>query len=642
MTAATENNSPPSRKFLGFPLPDLGLAVLLALAVLVLYWPVTHAAFIYLDDTQYVEKNSFVQQGLSLGSIVWALTNPIISNWHPLTMWSYMLDYEFFGLNPGGFHFTNILLHAADTALVFLVFYRLTGARGRSWLVAALFGLHPLHVESVAWIAERKDVLSAFFWLLAMWTYLRHAECAAAQDSRAKKFYAFTLAFFVLGLMSKSMVVTLPCVFLLLDFWPLKRLETVPLRRLVLEKIPFFAIAAAVSVLTFLLQKQGGAMMFVEDISFAVRLQNALVSYLRYLGKIFWPENLAIFYPHPQHWQLWPVVLSALFLLAVSAAVLWRRRSQPFLFTGWFWFLGTLVPVIGLVQVGGQAMADRYSYIPSLGFFLLAVWGGHELLKNFRWGLPLGVFLSAAAVVFCCGKTSGQLPFWRDTETLSRHALAVTQENYMAHDMLGCWLGEKNRVAEAVPELQSAIRLKPDFTDAHYNLGVALAAQSRLADAIAEYRETVRLKPDFAGAHYNLGRALFDHGQIAEAMAEYREAARLQPAMQAGLDQFCGLLELNNLAWRLATSPDPAQRDGNRAVEIAGELCAKTQSRLTIFVGTLAAAYAGAGRFDEAVDTAQKACDLAAAYGDENLLKKNRELLALYQAHQPYRDPAAK
>ena len=635
---------PPSpRPVFEWRVSDGLFAVLLALATLALYWPVIHADFVYLDDGQYVQKNSFVQQGLSLNSIIWALTNPIMGNWHPLTMWSYMLDYEFFGLNPGGFHFTNILIHAADTALVFLVFYRLTGARGRSWLVAALFGLHPLHVESVAWIAERKDVLSAFFWLLAMGTYARYAGLADRQDAQAKKFYRLSLVFFVLGLMSKSMMVTLPCVFLLLDFWPLKRFQNVPVRQLVREKIPFFVLAAAASVVTFLLQKSGGAMMFIEGIPLPVRAANALVSYCRYLGNFFWPENLAIFYPHPQHWPFWQVALAALFLGAVSLFAYLRRSRQPFLFAGWFWFVGTLVPVIGLVQVGGQAMADRYTYIPSLGIFMLVVWGVHELIKNWRHQFLFSVSVGTAALVFCGVKTSQQLPCWQNTETVSRHALAVTRDNYMASDMLGCWLGEQIRTDEAIAALQSAIQIKPDFTDAHYNLGVAFDARHQTDAAIREFQATTRLQPNFAEGHYNLGLALFNRGRIGEAMSEYHEAVRLDAKFADGFNGFCSLLDLNNLAWTLATSPDASARDGARAVSLGESVCEQTQYHVTVFVGTLAAAYAEAGRFDEAIVTGQKACALASQFGDLEHLKKNQELVSRYQSNQAYRDvPAAR
>ncbi len=634
--------SPPDKTIFGWRRSDAVLAVLLALATLALYWPVTHADFVYLDDGQYVQTNPFVQQGLSLNSIIWALTNPIMGNWHPLTMWSYMLDYEFFGLNPGGYHLTNILLHAVDTALVFLVFYRLTGARGRSWLVAALFGLHPLHVESVAWIAERKDVLSALFWLLAMWTYARYAALADRQETAsAKKFYTLTLAFFVLGLMSKAMLVTLPCVLLLLDFWPLKRFSSVGLRRLVREKIPFFAVAAAASLVTYFFQQRCGATTFIENIPFADRVQNAFISYARYLGKLFCPENLAIFYPHPKHWSLGLVLLAVLVLAAVSLFVFLRRQRQPFLLVGWFWFLGTLVPVIGLVQVGGQAMADRYAYIPSLGFFILVIWGAYELLQNFRW--QFSAALGAVALACCTVITRQQLPYWQNMETISRHALAVTRDNYIAHELLGVFYASKERLADSAGEFQKTIALKPNYSFAYYNLGVVLSRSNHGEAAIRALREAIRLKPDFADAHSSLGFALFNHGEMSAAMVEYRAAVHLQPALESGYNDFCSQLDLNNLAWTLATSPDPAQRDGARAVGIAEEVCAKTQNHITIFVGTLAAAYAEAGRFDEAVATGQKACALAAENGDTGLLKKNQELVSRYQSHRPYRDtPAAR
>ena len=619
------------------------LALLLGLLALILYWPTTHAAFFCLDDGPYIENNPFVKGGVTLQGLYWALTSPIIGNWHPLTMWSYMLDIEFFGLNPWGFHLTNIIFHAVDTALVFFVFYQLTGARGRSWVVAALFGLHPLHVESVAWVAERKDVLSAFFWLLTLWAYARFVGCPVTQKTNAVRWFNLALIFFALGLMSKAMLVTLPFVLILLDYWPLQRAQITGFRlqecrRLVLEKIPFFALAAAASVVTFLVQRQIGAMTFGEGIPFTNRVENALVAYCRYLGKLFWPENLAFFYPHPKHLLLVQILLAGLVLCALSGLFFWRRNRQPYLLVGWLWFMGTLVPVIGLVQVGDQAMADRYSYIPSLGIFIIIVWGLHELTRGLRQQMVWLSLFSATSLLVLTVKTRQQLSYWRNAETICRHALAVTENNHFAYGILGRALLEKGLNHDAIPQLQEAIRLKPDYCVAHYCLGLAYFQEFQAEAAIQEFRKTIAIQPDYADAHYNLSAVLFSRGLITESMPEYQTAGRLDPKYAAGLTRFTGLLDLNNLAWQLATNPDANQRNGARAIELAESICEQSQYGVAIFIGTLAAAYAEAGRFDEAVATGQKACDLAAKWGDMNLLQKNQELVRRYQAHQAYRE----
>ena len=372
------------------------IAVLLALVTIALYWPATSHDFVNYDDNFYVTSNVHVQNGLTLESLKWAFFNPVAANWHPLTLLSHMLDCQLFGLKPWGHHLTSVLLHAVNTVLVFLFLRRLTDAIWRSLLVAAVFGLHPLHVESVAWVAERKDVLSTCFGLLALIFYTRYVQCVTSDTCQVtgpkvipasvlsrvthhpSLFYGLALFFFALGLMSKPMLVTWPFVMLLLDYWPLERFKPGCAWRLVGEKIPFFALAAVASVVTFVVQQHGGALGEGENLPFGARSGNALISYCRYLAKMFWPTDLAIFYPHPGYWPLERVFFAGGLIVGISVLLYVKRRRYPFLLVGWLWFGGTLMPVIGLVQVGGQAMADRYTYIPSLGVLIVAIWGAYN------------------------------------------------------------------------------------------------------------------------------------------------------------------------------------------------------------------------------------------------------------------------
>src|SRR6266545_2204624 len=379
------------------------------------FWPVTRHDFIYYDDPDYVTENPYVQTGLNWQSVVWAFTTGHSGNWHPVTWLSHMLDCQVFGLKPGYHHLTNVLFHAANTLLLFLVLERMTAAFWRSAFVATLFALHPLHVESVAWVAERKDLLSTFFGLLTLWAYARYCKESKARGPRAKVFYGFALLLFALGLMSKPMLVTWPFVLLLLDFWPLRRLCYQPggrfgrdFLRLVREKVPFFCLVTISSIVTFLVQDRRGYVMTVGGVSLALRLVNALVSYVKYLGKTVWPAGLAIFYPHPEirypasdQWPLWQIVAGALLLTLISAFAVLRLKRQPWLATGWLWYLGTLVPVIGIVQVGAQAMADRYSYVPLIGVFICLVWGIADVLAPRRLGRPALAAMGLAATVAC-------------------------------------------------------------------------------------------------------------------------------------------------------------------------------------------------------------------------------------------------
>jgi len=541
----------------GSRLPAWPLAALLALLTMAVYWPATQHDFIGLDDPDYVTSNLHVQAGMTLENVEWAFVNPVSANWHPVTMLSLMLDSDLFGLKPWGYHLTNLLLHALNTALVFLLLRNLTGAIWRSALVAALFGLHPLHVESVAWVAERKDVLSTFFGLLALLAYARYAreqgagskEQEAIQNRSAfsfllSPFYWLSLSFFTLGLMSKSMLVTWPFVMLLLDYWPLERFTNYELRitnfrsvlslvtrhrSLLWEKIPFLVLAVAASAVTLAVQQQGGAVITVGDYPLDARIGNALISYCRYLGKIFWPADLAVFYPYPGYWPLAAVLLAGALLCGISVLLFLGRRRYPFLLVGWLWFVGTLVPVIGLVQVGEQSMADRYAYIPSLGLLVLVVWGAFELGGSRRYHAAASVATGSAAIMLCLLLTRHQLGYWQNSETLFRHTLGVTRNNELAQNNLGNALLNRGQFDEAISHFQEAIRIKPSAAEIHGNLGVAFLNHGQTDGAIEQFQEAIGLKPSFVNAYMNLGLALFKHGDNDEAITEFQKAITLKP-----------------------------------------------------------------------------------------------------------------
>jgi len=535
------------------------MAALLALVTIALYWPAMRHDFVNFDDPDYVTANSHVQGGLNWAGIKWAFHNTKqAAYWAPVMWLSHMLACQIFGLNPWGHHLINVLLHSVNTVLVFLLLRRLTGANWRSLLVAALFGLHPLRVESVAWVTERKDVLSACFGLLALVSYARYAlgvtggQPSPGYGSAGKRqvtelgkairvpgvsrvtghgsrFYWLALVFFALGLMSKPMLVTWPFVMLLLDYWPLERFKPGCTRRLVGEKIPFFALAAVASVVTFLVQQRGGTILGVKYLPLGARSGNALISYCRYLGKMFWPADLAVLYPHPGYWPMGQVLLAGGLILGISVFVIMQRRRCPFLLMGWLWFCGTLVPVIELVQSGSQAMADRFTYVPSLGVLIIVVWGAYELTRRWRYHeLALSV-AGCAAIFLCIGLTRQQLGYWQDSEALFRHTLEVTGNNYLAHNHLGMALNSKGQIDEAISQYREAIRLKPNDAICHNNLGTALGSKGQTDEAISQYQEAIRLNPDYAGIHNNLGAALSRKGQVDEAISQFQEAMRLNP-----------------------------------------------------------------------------------------------------------------
>lgn len=511
------------------------LALCLALLTLVVYLGVFRCQFVNYDDPDYVTANQRVLGGLTAENFKWAFTTGHASNWHPLTWISHMLDAELFGLRATGHHFVNVLLHTLNALLLFVVLRAMTGAVRRSWFVAVLFALHPLHVESVAWISERKDVLSTFWMLAALGTWSRHVGPAREMSSPLRRWawYALALLCFALGLMSKPMVVTLPFVLLLLDYWPLGRWSWRgpgswrSLGRLIAEKIPFFALSAAASVVTFVAQEKGGSVS--AALALSDRLANAVVSYARYLGKTLYPVDLAVLYPHPGQWPWWATTGAILLLGTITAAAVRLAGRAPWFMTGWLWFLGTLVPVIGIVQVGLQSMADRYTYVPLIGVFVALVWGAHELASLERLRIVAQLAAGLTAVAVCGLLTVRQVATWHDSETLFRQALRVTERNYLAHNNLGLELAAKGRVAEAKEEYRRSIEINPGYVEGLNNLGHALAGEGRHAEAIPFYEAALKQNPAHPEVNNNYGNALSESGRIDEAIQHYAIALRVRP-----------------------------------------------------------------------------------------------------------------
>jgi protein O-mannosyl-transferase len=498
---------------------DLLVYLALFLATFAVYAQVRNFDFVNYDDPEYTTGNPHVQQGLTVQGLEWALTAREAANWFPLTWVSHMLDFQFFGPDSRWHHLHNVLLHALTAILLFIFLHQATGMRWRSALVAFLFALHPLHVESVAWVAERKDVLSACFWFLTLWLYVRYTERPGTGR------YLAVVSGFCLGLMAKPMVVTLPLVLLLLDYWPRPRLRQ-EWPKALWEKLPLLGLSGAGSILAYLAQKHGGA---IKDIPLEARLGNAAQSYVLYILKIFWPTRLAVVYPYPRSFPVFPLLAEGILLAIVTSGVFVLRRRSPYLLMGWGWFLITLVPVIGLVQVGVQAHADRYMYIPSAGLLVMLIWGVSEILERLR-ATALAVPLAVAACLVCTVMSWIQIGYWRNSETLFRHALEVTSDNFVANSSLGRYLmAEPGRLSEALPYLEIAVRIDPDSASAHTDLGVGLEKTGNLPDAIAQLQAAVRLDPDAPIPHDDLGNALFDAGSVTDAIAEFEFAVRKDP-----------------------------------------------------------------------------------------------------------------
>lgn len=491
------------------------------------FWGVKDAGFVNYDDPQYITENPIVQRGLTLENVKWAFTTFHFHNWHPLTWLSYMADCQLFGVNARALHLVNLGLHLANTLLVFALLRRLTGAVWASGIVAAFFGWHPMHVESVAWIAERKDVLSTLFWLLTMWAYVEYAK------RRSRGWYAGMLAFFILGLMSKAMLVTLPLALLLVDVWPLGRLDLNAARwwsnapRLIIEKIPLFALAAAASWAAYL--AQAGAAISTSDLTFTERVANAFMSYARYIGKTIWPTDLAVFYP-PGIWPVWQAIAVAIVLGLVSVAAIKSVRDKPFFFTGWFWFLGTLVPVIGIVQVGSQSMADRYMYVPSIGLYIALVWSVRDQLRSEPRTKIAASAATVAALVACMILTAQQVARWQNSVTLLTHAERVTPPNIVTLNNLMLALLKEGKTNEANQRALRSIQVAPEEELTWQNAGNMAFAEGRLEEALGYYRKGLKLKPHSPNLNFSAGVVLDRQGKSAEAIEHYHRAILAKPA----------------------------------------------------------------------------------------------------------------
>ena len=684
----------------------------LFVSTLLVFSQVRHFDFVTYDDDLYVYENPHVLNGLTRDGLISAFTSaPAGGNWLPMTWLSFMLDCQLFNANPGRMHLVNLLLHLVNTLLLFTILRRMTGSLWPSAFVAAVFSLHPLHVESVAWITERKDVLCTLFLLLTIAAY-------AGYVKRPSVFrYLLTLVLFALGLMAKPMLVTLPFVLLLLDYWPLNRFEIrrpvksgrrtrkpapVPDRhsatyRLIIEKIPFAVLSVISSTITFIVQRSGGAMYETDILSIKFRVLNAAVAYLEYINKMFWPSKLAVFYPHPG--DNIPVAKAAgciLLLLGLTVLFLYLGRRRKYLTAGWLWYLGTLIPVIGLVQVGGQSMADRYTYIPYIGLFIMIAWGLPELLS--KWP-PRKIVLGLAATISLAGLgvcAHRQVGYWNNSIALFSHAIKVTQNNALAYNNLGEAYGKLGRFQEMIEACQQALRIRPDYAKAYNNLGAAYGNLGRYQEAIEVLKKATKINPNLAEVYNNLGLAyaklgrwqeainyacraceLTNHrnavfldalaqaylsaGRFSEAAQTAEAALKINPNLanaygtlgvvlaskgssEKALVHLKRSLEINpdnigvknNLAWILATNPDPTLRNPKEAIRLAQEVCSATDSKNPQMLDTLAAAYAAGDRFPEAIRTAEKALKLASDAGQVELKNRIEHLLNFYKQNRPY------
>jgi Tfp pilus assembly protein PilF len=662
----------------------LTIVIYLALAAIsvAVFGQTSRYDFVNFDDDLYVYNAPLVQTGLTLRGIAFAFSGEHARNWHPLTTISHMLDCQLYGLTPGGHHVTNVLLHTVAMLLLFWVLRQMTGAVWRSAIVAALFAVHPLHVESVAWVSERKDVLSAVVFFLMLGAYVHYARSPSITR------YLAVAVLFALGLMSKPMLVTAPFILLLLDYWPLGRLEqtssgkgkaktfTAPqqrrvILRLFLEKVPLLILSAAASAITFVLQKRTtGA---IPPLPLLWPVENAVASYVIYVWKTLWPTGLAVFYPHPNNTlPIWEVILAAGALVAITVAAIIFWRDRPYLFTGWFWYLGMLVPVIGLVQVGEQSHADRYTYLPHVGLFMLAVWLVADVVAKNRAVSRMAVAGAVLIIIVMAWAASIQVSYWRNSETLWSHALAVTSDNDFAHNNFGYLYVDRGELDKAISHFEAASRIRSVKTDKHYSLGSALVHMN-LADALARkgqsdeamvhYDQAIALEPNYADAYYNRGNVLLTKGRIEEAVADLQRALQIQPndadahtclgnaflkegslkdaiaeyeqaSALAPQDPHCR----NNIAWVLATSSDASMRDGGRALDLAQAAVALSGGRDPQFRRTLAAAYAESGRFSDAIGAAEQAMTIAAMQGKSTLANKLTQDIVLYREHIPLRD----
>jgi tetratricopeptide (TPR) repeat protein len=531
------------------------IALFLTAAIVAIYWQTGEHSFVFFDDEEYVLHNSRLLLGFTLENIKWFLTSSHAANWHPLTWFSHILDVNLFGLNPLGHHFVSVALHWANSLLLYLFLYRFTGSLWRSATVAALFAVHPLNVESVAWISERKNVLSTLFWLLTLYLYSLYTE------KKSRHLYSITVIVFALGLMAKQMLVSIPLVLLLLDYWPLQRIRAKELKSLLLEKVPFLLLAIIAAIITILSQQQ--AINSLQGYSLARRFANAATSYLQYLRKTFWPDDLAIFYPFPDAIDWWTTIAATLLLVAITATAIKLRRRYPALFIGWFWYLLTLLPVIGIVKIGLQSMADRYAYIPTIGIFVATVWCLADLSRDTPRRKLLSVVIAGAAIFLLALTAWRQTSYWQDTNTLFTYTLAKTKKNYIALCAIGreldkqgefeaamqkfdealeaapwydaaltqqgIMLMKRGMFADASSKFQQALQLNSASIPAHINLGIVLALLDRPEEAIPHFQLAIDLDTRSAAAHYNLAFTLQKLGKPAEAIRHYAKALQTDP-----------------------------------------------------------------------------------------------------------------
>ena len=533
-------------KFFFFHPNKANLFIFLSLIFLTVtaYWEVRHNDFINLDDNLYVTENSNVQKGITLKGIFWAFTSIENGQWHPITWLSHMIDYQFFGLDAGGHHVTDLLLHITNTVLLFILLYRMTAAAWQSGFVAALFALHPLHVESVAWVSERKDVLYAFFWILALSAYLHYVR------NQNNRWRLLLLLCFIFAVMSKSMAVTLPFVLLLLDYWPLGRMKlretdhipilfaspslalknrNISILKLLSEKLPLFSVSAVISLFTIFTNYRVGSLTSADKLSWVLRFQNAAVSYVRYILKMFWPDPLAVLYPFQVKLPFWYVAWTTSILVTITVLVFLAKEKRPYLVVGWMWYLITLLPAVGLVQSGIQGLADRFTYIPMIGLFMMVVYGASDILKKWPYSkyvlsLPLSMVLFILILL-----TRSQVLLWRNSITLFEQTLSVTTGNYLIHNNLGVTLARQGKDPQALVQYQKALEINPRYADAHYNMGSLLARQGEDEEAAVQFMESLRIKPDKKEAHNDLGVILNKHGRIREAVFHFTEAIHIDP-----------------------------------------------------------------------------------------------------------------
>ena len=596
----------------------------MALALTALVWIVfgqtADFGWVRYDDHDYVYRSGRVTSGVSVSNIAWAFTHFHAANWHPITTLSHMLDCQLFGVKPGLHHFSSVVIHTLAAIMLFFALDSLTGKIWRSAFVAAVFAIHPLRAESVAWIAERKDVLSGFFFALTLLAWSNYA--------RRKSVARYLIALFAaaLGTLSKPMMVTIPFVLLLVDYWPLNRFQKEKLISLVLEKIPFALFAAASAVATVLAQH---GQIDTFGFSLSLRLENAIVTYAIYLRQLIWPVDLAVLYPYPEKNFLLPMIVGcAALLIALSTIAIIYRKQFPFLFTGWFWFVGMLIPVIGIVQVGRQAHADRYTYLPVVGVTIAIVWLVADLTAGSRFRKQIGALASAVVIITLSACAYHQTMFWRNADSLWPHTLAVTTNNDGAHLAFATSLFAEGKTEEAIKHARAAAEIRPANAGVYGEVPIGLEGKP-LDEAILFWSARVENEPNNIGARNTFGVLLVQKHQTGAAIEQWETALALNP--NDGNAQ-------SNLAWVFATAPDASLRNGSRAVDLAKRALKLAGGVNPILHRTLAAAYAEAGRFDDAIATAERGYAFAEREGNRELADEFVAVLARYRQHQPFRD----